>query len=174
MRAQGASVAVKDRGTRPMTTPDLLAEEAATREGVAALNKREFLDQFQKLSKQYAQDPGNPGSYACEGCQRCANCMFCKDCDSCHQCTHCTRCELCNNCSHCVDCKSCHASAYCQQSENCTHSAYLVLCRNMQDSNYCFGCVGLSKKDFHILNVPFPRTEYFKVVARLRKEMGMP
>jgi hypothetical protein len=33
--------------------------------------------------------------------------------------------------------------------------------------------VGLSKKDFHILNVPFSRTEYFKVVNRLRKELGI-
>jgi hypothetical protein len=32
--------------------------------------------------------------------------------------------------------------------------------------------VGISKKDFYILNVPFSRTEYFEVVARLRKELG--
>ncbi|AKF85427.1 hypothetical protein MFUL124B02_12280 [Myxococcus fulvus 124B02] len=48
------------------------------------------------------------------------------------------------------------------------------MCRNLQDCNYCFGCVGLAKKDFHILNVPFPRTEYFKVVGKLRKELGLP
>jgi hypothetical protein len=166
------SVVVKEKGTRPQV--DLLAEEKAARDAVATLGKREFLEQFQKLAKSYAADPGNPGSYACEGCQRCANCMFCKDCDSCFQCTHCTRCELCNNCSHCVECKSCHACAYCVQSENCTGSAYLVLSRNLQDCNYCFGCVGLTKKDFHILNVPFPRTEYFKVVGRLKKELGLP
>jgi hypothetical protein len=83
------------------------------------------------------------------------------------------RCELCNNCSHCVDSKSCHACAYCNQCENCTGSAYLILCRSLQDCNYCFGCVGLSKKDFHILNVPFSRTEYFKITNRLRKELGI-
>jgi hypothetical protein len=60
------------------------------------------------------------------------------------------------------------------QSESCTGSAYLVLCRNLSDCTYCFGCVGISKKDFHILNVPFPRTEYFKIVGRLRKELGIP
>ena len=64
--------------------------------------------------------------------------------------------------------------AYCVQSENCTHRAYLVLCRNLSDCNYCFGCVGLSKKDFHILNVAFPRKEYFEITARLRKELGLP
>ncbi|MFE8600994.1 caib/baif family protein [Archangium violaceum] len=163
---------VKDRGSRA-NVPEVLEQEAQARQQVAGMGKREFLEQYQRLAKQYTVDPGNPGSYACEGCERCANCMFCKDCDSCYQCTHCTRCELCNNCSHCVDCKQCHNCAYCVQSENCTSSAYLVLCRNMSDSNYCFGSVGLSKKDFHILNVPFPRTEYFKQVKRLRAEMGI-
>ncbi len=162
----------KEKSTRPGSA-DKLAEEAAARQAVSALGKREFLEQFGKLTKSFSTDPGNPGSYACEGCQRCANCMFCKDCDSCYQCTHCTRCELCNNCSHCVDSKSCHACAYCVQCENCTNSAYLVLCRNLSDCNYCFGSVGLSKKDFHILNVPFPRTEYFRVVGKLRKELGI-
>ena len=72
-----------------------------------------------------------------------------------------------------MESKSCHACAYCVQCENCTGSAYLILCRSLQDCNYCFGCVGLSKKDFHILNVPFSRTEYFKVTNRLRKELGI-
>ena len=168
---KGASV-VKDKGSR-VNVPEVLEQQAQARQEVAGMGKREFLEQYQRLAKLYTADPGNPGSYACEGCERCANCMFCKDCDSCYQCTHCTRCELCNNCSHCTDCKQCHNCAYCVQSENCTGSAYLVLCRNMSDSNYCFGSVGLSKKDFHILNVPFPRTEYFKQVKRLREELGI-
>lgn len=150
-------------------------DEAAERRGqIAALSQREFLDVFGRLTKSFATDPGNPGSYACEGCERCANCMFCRDCDSCYQCTHCVRCELCNNCTHCVECKSCHASAYCLQSESCTGSAYLVLCRNLSDCNYCFGCVGLSKKDFHILNEPFSRKEYFEVTGKLRQALGLP
>jgi hypothetical protein len=164
---------VKEKGTR-VQAPDPLAEQVAARATVAQLGKREFLEAFQRLAKNVAADPGNPGSYACEGCERCANCMFCRDCDSCYQCTHCTRCHLCNNCSHCVECKQCHHCAYCVQSENCTGSAYVVLCRQLSDCTYCFGCVGLSKKDFHILNVPFPRAEYFKVVARLKSELGIP
>jgi hypothetical protein len=48
------------------------------------------------------------------------------------------------------------------------------MCRNLSDCNYCFGCVGLSNKDFHILNVSFPRKEYFDITARLRKELGLP
>ena len=64
----------------------------------------------------------------------------------------CVGCQLCNNSSHCVDSKSLHACAYCVQSENCTNSAYVTLSRNLSDCTYCFGCVGLTKKDFYILN----------------------
>ena len=90
----------------------------------------------------------------------------------CYQSTHCVACDGCSNCSHCVESKGCQSSAYLLQSENCTHSAYLVMSRNLSDCNYCFGCVGLSNKDFHILNVAFPRKEYFEITARLRKESG--
>jgi len=72
-----------------------------------------------------------------------------------------------------MECKTCNSCAYCVKSEACSGSNYLVMCRNLSDCNYCFGCVGLSKKDFHILNQGYSRTEYFKVVARLRKELGV-
>ncbi|MBX5481455.1 MAG: caib/baif family protein [Myxococcaceae bacterium] len=140
---------------------------------IAGLNKRDFLDALARLTKGYSTEPGNPGSYNCVGCTRCSSCMFCRDCDSCYACNYCVRCELCTNCSHCVDSKNCQGCAYCVQSEHCTQSAYLVMCRNLSDCNYCFGCVGLQRKDFYILNVPFTRTEYFKIVGRLKKELGL-
>jgi len=33
--------------------------------------------------------------------------------------------------------------------------------------------VGLVRKDFHVLNQPLDRKTYFKVVARLKKELGI-
>jgi hypothetical protein len=164
---------VKESSARASPEP-AVDPRVAARAAVAALGKREFLDKFSQLAKQFSTDPGNPGSYACKGCERCANCMFCVNCDSCYGCTHCTQCEFCNNCTHCVESKQCHSCAYCLQSENCTGSAYLVLCRSLADCTYCFGCVGLRKKDFHILNVEFTRTEYFQITAKLRKELGLP
>jgi hypothetical protein len=59
------------------------------------------------------------------------------------------------------------------QSENCANSAYLYFSRNLSDCTYCFGCVGLSKKDFHILNRPFGRQEYFQLTQRLKRELGV-
>lgn len=153
--------------------PAVQQPDAEAKAKIQQLSKREFSELYDKLGREFSSDAGNPGSYACTGCERCANCMFCKDCDSCFQCTHCVSCNLCNNCSHCVACRNCHQCAYCVQSENCTGSAYLTLCRNLSDCTYCFGCVGLAKKDFHILNVGFSRTEYFQIVARLKKELGI-
>jgi hypothetical protein len=150
-----------------------LPDPDAARALVASLDKRRFLEELSRLTQAFATDSHNPGSYACADCVRCANCMFCERCEACYGSTHCVRCELCNNCSHCVDSKSLHACAYCVQSENCTSSAYVVYSRSLSDCTYCFGCVGLSKKDFHILNVPFTRQAYFEVTARLKKELGL-
>ena len=36
-----------------------------------------------------------------------------------------------------------------------------------------FGCVGLNKKDFCILNTSFGRQEYFALTKKLKKELGI-
>jgi hypothetical protein len=159
---------------RATKSPLVKDEAAEARAAITTLGKREFLERLAGLVRAAGSDAANPGSYGCTDCERCADCMFCKGCDACHQCTHCTRCQLCNNCSHCVDCKNCHACAYCLRSESCSASAYLILSRTLADCTYCFGCVGLSRKDFHILNVPFGRTEYFALTKRLRAELDLP
>lgn len=141
---------------------------------VAQSDKRAFNDSLNRLVQNFTAGADNPGGYGLEDCERCTECMFCSGCNSCYQCTHCTDCELCNRCSHCTDSKVLTGCAYTTQSEHCTNSAYLVLSRNCSDCNYCFGCVGLSKKDFHILNVPFSRQQYFEIVRRLRRELGLP
>lgn len=155
------------RETRKQTDPK------EVRELIASLDKRRFLDELGRLTTSFAADPGNPGSYACKDCVRCANCMFSVECEGCYGCTHCIRCQLCNNCSHCVDSKSLNACAYSVHSENCANSAYVYFSRNLSDCTYCFGCVGLTKKDFHILNVAFNRTEYFELVHKLKRELGV-
>ena len=156
---------------RETPKPPLEVDEA--RALIASLDRRRFQDELGRLVQTFSSDAGNPGSYACKDCVRCATCMFCVGCEGCYGCTHCTRCELCNNCSHCVDSKSLHGCAYCVQSENCSSSAYLYLSRNLSDCTYCFGCVGLSKKDFHILNVAFGRQEYFDLTGKLKRELGV-
>jgi hypothetical protein len=48
-----------------------------------------------------------------------------------------------------------------------------VKCIGCVGSTYCFGCVGLHKKDFHILNEPYDRAAYFAKVAALSRELGL-
>ena len=45
--------------------------------------------------------------------------------------------------------------------------------RACSECTYCFGCVGLAKQDFHILNVKYTRAEYFRIVKSLEEELGI-
>jgi hypothetical protein len=134
--------------------------------------RRQFESEHQRLLRQFGESGENPGSFSCQGCSSCASCMFCVDCEGCYRCTHSTRCRDSSHLTHCEDCENCHASAYCVRSRNCTGSSYLVLCVSCSESTYCFGCVGLQKKDFHVLNVKYTRNEYFRIVKALRRELG--
>jgi hypothetical protein len=139
----------------------------------AVMTKREFDAELQRLLRVSASDEANPGSIHSTGCRRCVSCTFCTGCDECHHCTHCKTCKSSTHLTHCTDCVGCHDCAYCVSTENCTRSNYLVLCRACSECSYCFGCVGLVKQDFHILNVKYTRSEYFRIVKSLEEELGL-
>jgi len=42
------------------------------------------------------------------------------------------------------------------------------------DCTYCFGCVGLVKKEFQILNVRYSRKDYFEITAELTAALAAP
>jgi hypothetical protein len=48
-----------------------------------------------------------------------------------------------------------------------------VKCIACTGSSYLFGCVGLHKKDFQILNEPYDRQTYFAAIARLSRDLGL-
>ncbi len=50
-------------------------------------------------------------------------------------------------------------------------SSYLVRSVGCSECTYGFGCVGLTGRDFCILNEPYDRATYFAVVARLAGEL---
>jgi hypothetical protein len=137
------------------------------------LTRRAFEARLEALRREHQGSEENPGSVKCERCRACVSCMFCKDCEECHRCTHCTGCRTSSHLTHCHDCTACHDCAYCESSENCAGSSYLVMSRGCADCTYCFGCVGLSKKDFHVLNQPYSRSEYFRIVEALRQTLGL-
>jgi hypothetical protein len=138
-----------------------------------ALSRSEFEARLRRLESEAKGQTGNFRSLACERCERamystfCADCRevlrchYCKGCQDCTECSHCAQCVGCLSCSHCIDCKRCASSAYLVRSVECTGSSYL------------FGCVGLHKKDYCILNEPYERQTYFLTVARLSRELGI-
>jgi hypothetical protein len=62
---------------------------------------------------------------------------------------------------------------HCVQSEDCTSSSYLVRCLALSNCSYCFGCVGLSNKDFHILNERYARQDYFEITTELARALRL-
>ncbi len=141
----------------------------ATERATAPLDAREFERALAELKGAYTRGADNPLGFQLKDCRSCSACMFCSSCIDCYRCTHCERSTQCSNCTHCKDCESCHQSAYCSSSQRCVGSKYLEKCEACADCTYCFGCVGLSKKDFHILNEPYDKKTYFELVAKLRR-----
>jgi len=138
------------------------------------MDPREFKKALTALEKAFDTDPINVNSHNVDDCTRCTNSVFCKSCDRCYKCSYCTECESSTNLTHCVGCSSCHHVANSVQCVSCTSSAFLVMCRDMSECNYCFGCVGLSRKDFHILNEPYDRSTYFKIIKELALALRIP
>ena len=137
------------------------------------LGRREFEAALSELRRREDARADNPGSYKSDDCTRCFDCMFTTASRDCFACTYCQRCEDCSDCTHCADCSNCHASSYCQRSSNCYKSSYVLLSHNCYACLFCFGCVGLSKKEFHILNMPFKRKVYFELVEQLKQTLGL-
>lgn len=112
-------------------------------------------------------------------------CVECTDCTSCLRSTFCRNSQnlvgshYCVRCSHCTDCSHCHASTrlvgchHCVASQDCTSSRYVVRSTGLSNCVYCFGCVGLSGREFHILNRPYGRKEYFEITGRLTQELRL-
>lgn len=174
----GSAIVAPRSGVRQVTGPMFIDTAAGTFQDLRpppppAMSRREFEAELQRLLRAYASEEENPGSVQCESCRRAVSCMFCTDCEECYRCTHSKGCRSSTHLTHCTDCVGCHDCAYCVASENCTRSNYLVSCRACSECSYCFGCVGLAKQDFHILNVKYTRSEYFRIVRSLEKELGL-
>jgi hypothetical protein len=130
----------------------------------------EFEAAFRKLVSGAARAE-NVGCLVCERCERCSECTFCVESRTLARCHYCEACADCTDSSHCVRCNGCLACQHCVESERCTGSAYLVRSVGCSGCTYCFGCVGLARRDFHILNEPYDRATYFATASRLAREL---
>jgi hypothetical protein len=141
-----------------------------------SITKEEFFSEYQKLVAAHLETAAgvNWGCVECVACTACTDCVFCKGCVRCYRSRYSIDCAESQLLTHCQECRDCRSLAYCQRCHGCGDSNYLVSCSFCFECDYCFGCVGLVKKDFHILNRKYSRSDYFREVARLRKELGIP
>jgi hypothetical protein len=131
------------------------------------MNRSEFDSELGRLMREFGGAEQNPGSFRSERCTGSMHCMFCKSCRNCYRCTHCEQCEATTRSGHCLRCTGCHDCSHCEDSVACTDSAYLLRCSSCVGCTYCLGCVGLSGKEFHILNRPYTRSEYFALAKQI-------
>jgi hypothetical protein len=108
----------------------------------------------------------------------CYNCNTISDCEDCANCIRgmkqktnlntngCWYSELVGNCSCCVNSYNLKYSSW----SSSRFSEYLDLCKECE---YCFGCVGLKKKKYCILNKQYTKEEYgalkSKIISDMRK-----
>lgn len=137
------------------------------------MNASEFEQRLRALVAAHAKETANVGCLACERCERCRDSTFLTGCTNVARSHYCEACVDCAECSHSTRCTSCVGCSHCERCDDCAFSAYLVRCTACTGCTYAFGCVGLSKKDFHILNEPYERTAWFETVAELRRALGM-
>jgi hypothetical protein len=132
-----------------------------------------FRTEYARLVAEHADRGENSGCVECGGCTGCIDCVFCRDCVRCYRSRYSIGCMESQLLTHCETCRDCRSLAYCQGCEHCGDSNYLVSCSYCFECDYCFGCVGLVKKDFHILNKKYSRADYFREIARLRDVLGL-
>jgi hypothetical protein len=144
------------------------ADEFAVRGCIVAfMNRSGFDAELARLVRELGGAEQNLRSFRSERCTGSMHCMFCINSRSCYRCTHCQDCEATTGSGHCLRCVGCHACSHCEDGVGCADSAYLLRCSFCTDCNYCLGCVGLANKEFHILNRPYGRSEYFALVKEI-------
>jgi len=147
------------------------ASGGASPGAVAELTLREFEARYRELLGAFESGVENDRCVQCEECRGCTQCTFCRHSQRLIRCHYCVECVDCSDSSHCQASRGLASCQHCTDARNCTRSSYLVRCANMTQCTYCLGCVGLSHKDFHILNQPYDRSTYFQVSRALLRQL---
>jgi hypothetical protein len=140
--------------------------------GTVEIPRHEFERAFRELVEQHGKRSDNERCIECHGCAACADCTFCKSSKRLVRCNYCVEVEESVDCNHCFGSRALVGCTHCNASERCSRSAYLEQCVDCDDCRYCFGCVGLSSREFHILNRRYEKSEYFKITGQLRRDLG--
>ena len=135
------------------------------------LDPPRFTSALDELTRAFETREDNPGSVELHGCRNCVESTFSRGSRALFRSHYCVDSERCVLSTHCRASRDLYSANHCTECARCSHSSYLVRCTDCSSCTYCFGCVGLVGKDFHILNEPFPRGEYFAMTAKLKTSL---
>ena len=139
---------------------------------------KKFFDQLKELQGKVPHPhqivgPNNTNCEWCDDVGNSKNCYLCRSLLECENCSYGYRIWGCKNSIDLVfsfrmdnsyDCTYCFDSYQLRHSfnsKNCIDSAFLYDCRNCQN---CFMCWNLRNKQYHILNQPYSKEEYFEKI----------
>ena len=102
------------------------------------------------------------------------NVVYNEDCINVYTCTKAKNCYDCFSLDHSELCLECDTSYELYDCLFCTYTVKLKNCRycgQCVSLNNCFGCVGLKKKDYYILNKKYSKEEYFELLEKIEEHM---
>lgn len=135
------------------------------------LRVEDFEARYRELLRAHEAATENHRCVQCEHCLACDSSTFCRHSRQLVRCHYCVECEECSDCSHCEASRGLLSCHHCVDTQSSMGSTYLVRCESMAQCNYCLGCVGLSHKDYHILNQPYDRSTYFEFSRQLLRQL---
>jgi hypothetical protein len=141
------------------------------RGSAAELTADEFEARYRELLRSFESSTANDRCVQCEACRGCTQCTFCRHSQHLVRCHYCVECAECTDSSHCEASRGLLSCQHCTDTQSSTRCSYLVRCASMTQCTYCLGCVGLSHKDFHILNQPYDRSTYFALSRELLRQL---
>jgi hypothetical protein len=154
-----------------------------TKEGVETLRKKadEFFKTQPYRNLQQEHNENCVGDYLYNS----KDAYYCFECKDLEDCRYCTRVALTvkNSMDYTAwgdgsemmyDCAACGDHSYnLKFCSNClTNCSDLEYCFQCATSSHCFGCVGLKRKKFCILNKQYSEKEYKDLVEKIKKSMG--
>lgn len=88
-----------------------------------------------------------------------------------------TKLKDCYDCDHVGESENCYQLMSAYQCYNVDFSWWMVNCRDCEfgfcnnGCSHCFGCVNVRRKEYHILNQPYPKEEYVKKVLEIKNDL---
>lgn len=110
----------------------------------------------------------------CKGCIQCFDAFYCEDClyaievNSDKNCCDISVCFGTEESYSCVQCPRGYNCKFLVHSDDCSDCEFCAYSKSLKN---CFGCTYLMQKEYHILNKPYSKEEYFEKVEEIKKEL---